>query len=202
MKSYSFVQGRSRVRRCKNALRNRARPARALYKNCRRDGKIVTDYLGTGPDAESIFEKEQRRRADDEARATAQQAQRERWQAAMDKSDAFGDKVRQLAHATLIAGGYHLHACSSWRKKKMAVEVESAVAAYPTMRSGQSATNGDETVRPLLADFLRATLRAYALQLAQVPGDSEGLTETAPCPREIRERIMAPSPLSDWRPGK
>ena len=68
----------------------------------------------------------------------------------MDKSIAFGDKVSQLAHATLHANGYHQHARSRWRKKKMSDEAEPAATGISDDEIWLRATNGDETVRPLL----------------------------------------------------
>ena len=127
---------------------------RYLYRNRRRDGKSVTDYLGSGPDAQSLFEEEQRRRAANQVRAVEQQAQSEQWQDALDKSDTFGDKVRQLAHGALRAGGYHQHARSSWRKRKMSDETESAATGLTDDEILYRASKGDETVRPLLADVL------------------------------------------------
>jgi hypothetical protein len=133
---------------------------RYLYRNRRRDGKVVTEYLGAGETAERRYEDEQVRQSAAAAAAVSRRAEAERWQHALDLADAFGDKVRQIAHSTLCSAGYHQHARSTWRRRRKmttAMEATPATEAPETSISDeeiyQRAVMGDEAVRPLLGDL-------------------------------------------------
>ena len=128
---------------------------RYLYRNRRRDGKVVTEYLGAGETAERLYDEEHTRRSTVATEAAVRRAEAASWQHAMDLADAFGDKVRQIAHSTLNSAGYHLHACSTWRRRrKMPTETEETQASLTDEEIFQRAVAGDEAVRPLLGDLL------------------------------------------------
>ena len=128
---------------------------RYLYRSRRRDGKVVTEYLGAGRAASAAFNDDLNRRAAERVSETARLAECERWRCALDLVNQSRFKVQQLAHAELRAAGYHLHVRSTWRRRR---KMSSAAEVPPTKLTDEDvlrrALDGDETVRPLLGDVL------------------------------------------------
>ena len=87
------------------------------YRKYRVDGRVVNEYIGSGPEAEAVAEQDRQER---EARAAARTAARE-------EMDTFKTTIRQLDElhmmttalqtATLLQAGYHQHK-GQWRKKR------------------------------------------------------------------------------------
>lgn len=94
------------------------RAGRRYYYRKRRDGgRVVSEYIGSGPGAEAMAT------LDDYARLRALQ-ERETWREEVERQrdidralDEAGDLVRLLTYATLLANGYHTHK-GQWRKKR------------------------------------------------------------------------------------
>ena len=94
------------------------RAGRRYYYRKRRDGgRVVSEYIGSGPGAEAMAT------LDDYARILERQ-EREAWKAEVahqreiDRAlDDAGTLLRLLTHATLVANGYHSHK-GQWRKKR------------------------------------------------------------------------------------
>ena len=89
------------------------------YTRSRRvDGRVVREYVGAGPLAEfaALRGAEERRQREEEERA---------WRAEYEHLEALEKPVEELceladllAHAALIAAGYHQHHGGEWRKKR------------------------------------------------------------------------------------
>src|SRR2546423_12759299 len=84
---------------------------RSLWRN----GRVIRQYLGTGPEAEKAA-------AEDEARRAERKARREADRAEMGRRDEADDAVAELhevidlaAHAALTAQGFHQHDRGEWR---------------------------------------------------------------------------------------
>ena len=128
---------------------------RYLYCSRRRDGKVISEYVGAGQAAAVAFEEDQQRQAAEREREAARLAEYERGRHALDLVDACRAKVQQLAHVELRAAGYHLHARSTWRRRRI---MSTGSEVPPTQLTDEDvlrrALEGDETVRPLLGDVL------------------------------------------------
>jgi hypothetical protein len=87
---------------------------RFFYRNRRRGGRVVTEYLGRGPEALlAAAAADVGRKA---RRAVA--AERARLAAADAESNALVAVVEALARAALLTAGYHRHARGTWRRRR------------------------------------------------------------------------------------
>ena len=88
------------------------------YRNMRENGKVETEYVGTGPLAELIAEMDAERRAEREVKFETWRRERD----AMDAVDAqvanWWDAGTMLLKAQLYAGGYYQHDRGEWRKRR------------------------------------------------------------------------------------
>ena len=82
------------------------------------DGRVVREYLGAGAIAEVAAAGDALRRADRRAEAEANRAEQARWREALAPLLELSRVADLLARAALLAGGYHQHSRSSWRKKR------------------------------------------------------------------------------------
>jgi hypothetical protein len=81
-------------------------------------GKVVRQYVGTGPDAERAAAEDEARRAQERARRDADNAEIERLDAA-DAALAGLERAAGLAaRAMLVAAGYHQHKRGEWRRRR------------------------------------------------------------------------------------
>src|SRR4051812_40775417 len=92
---------------------------RQYYYTSERDGpRITTTYYGAGRLAASVATLDAIDRAERQTQRDAQRVKRERDDAAeRDIADWF-DQVEALAHAALVAAGYHRHKRGEWRKSR------------------------------------------------------------------------------------
>jgi hypothetical protein len=81
-------------------------------------GRVVREYIGTGPVAEIAAAADALRRADRRAAAEARRAEEARWRAAVAPLLELSRAVDVVVRATLLTAGYHRHSRSSWRKKR------------------------------------------------------------------------------------
>ena len=80
-------------------------------------GRVVREYIGTGPVAEIAAAADALRRADRRAALEARRAEEARWRAALTPLVELCRAADLMARATLLAAGYHRHSRSSWRKR-------------------------------------------------------------------------------------
>ena len=89
------------------------------YTRSRREGgRVVREYVGTGPDAEkaATLDDLQRRRREEEAATNREE--RERLDALEEPVEEFYEAVEVLVGAALLAAGYHKHERGEWRKRR------------------------------------------------------------------------------------
>lgn len=90
---------------------------RYYYRKTRKNGRVVSEYLGAGPFVEAIVALEQ---LDRERERMARQAERETLEADLEldrQVDRVTAAVRDVTRAALVASGYHTHK-GQWRKAK------------------------------------------------------------------------------------
>ncbi len=90
---------------------------RYYYRKKRVNGRVVSEYVGRGPEAEQIAAADELARA---ARAETRAAQAARLAelAALDQEvQAFAKQVETLTRQALQANGYHQHK-GQWRRKR------------------------------------------------------------------------------------
>jgi len=90
---------------------------RFLYESRWEGGRCVKRYVGTGPQAEQLAQR------DSEARLQ-RQLEQQRWlsllpriDAAQEPLDALCRHAKLLHHAMLLLAGYHLHKGYEWRRR-------------------------------------------------------------------------------------
>src|SRR3954468_16627312 len=101
------------------------RMAWEVKKGCRfytrslwRGGRVVRQYLGTGPEAEKAAAEDEARRAEQKASREADRA----WVGCRDAADSalaeLHEAAELAAQAALIAQGFHQHDRGEWRRRK------------------------------------------------------------------------------------
>ena len=85
------------------------------YRKRREEGRVVSEYVGTGPRAVCLAEIDAGRRAEREALREAERREREALRETDRQFDAAGDLIRALMRGALLATGYHTHK-RQWRK--------------------------------------------------------------------------------------
>lgn len=82
------------------------------------DGRVLREYVGTGPLAEiaAQMDEEERQRREDEAAAWREE--RERLEALEGPLEELCEAAELLARAALVIGGYRQHNRGEWRKKR------------------------------------------------------------------------------------
>jgi len=90
-----------------------------LYRSIRRGGRVTSEYVASGIDAQLIAALEADER--DNRESDIQQAQAERREAdELDRAlDELADRARALARDALTAAGYHQHDRGEWRKRRV-----------------------------------------------------------------------------------
>ena len=106
------------------------RGSRRYYTRSRKvAGRVVREYIGTGPVAEIAAAADGLRRADRRAAAEALRGEQARWQAAVAPLLELSRAADLLARAALLAAGYHRHSRSSWRKKRYVHDNDNGIEA-------------------------------------------------------------------------
>jgi hypothetical protein len=99
------------------------------YTRSRREGgRVVREYVGTGPGVEAIARLDaldRERRADDRAAWMRERARLDDLAAPVLALDALGEA---LADAALLATGYHRHHRGTWRKRRHDEDTEAPPA--------------------------------------------------------------------------
>jgi hypothetical protein len=88
------------------------------YRKVRRDGRVVSEYVGSGPLAwvkawRVAFERVRR-----DARRASWEVRRARMDADEAEAVALFDEVEAVAREVLEAAGYHRHKRGEWRKRR------------------------------------------------------------------------------------
>ncbi len=96
----------------------RSRGGRYYSRTRRENGRIVREYVGTGPLAEAIAALDARDRAYRQAKQRRDGQDRERQKVTDRIVSDFYSQVEILVRAALEAGGYHQHARGEWRKRR------------------------------------------------------------------------------------
>ena len=81
-------------------------------------GRVVREYVGTGPVAEIAAAADALRRSDQRAAAEARRVEQDRWAEAAAPLKELSRAADLLARAALLAAGYHRHSRSTWRRRR------------------------------------------------------------------------------------
>ena len=81
------------------------------------NGRVVREYVGTGPLAELVAEVDAEERRRREADAAQRKEERERLDALTAPIEELCEAAEVIARAALIASGYHRHNRGGWRKR-------------------------------------------------------------------------------------
>jgi hypothetical protein len=88
------------------------------YTRSRREGgRVVREYIGSGPVAELVAEADRAAREEREAAAMRERREREKLEALAAPVLELSDAADILARAHLIAAGYHRHK-GEWRRAR------------------------------------------------------------------------------------
>jgi hypothetical protein len=91
---------------------------RYYTRSIRVGGRVVREYVGTGPAAEAAAAHDARRRADGLARRARQRAAEARYRAAIAPLVALCRLTDRLLAAALADRGFHRHDRGVWRRKR------------------------------------------------------------------------------------
>lgn len=114
-----------RLRRCPAfvTIRNVAweeRGGRRYYYRSRRvGGRVVKEYIGSGPGAELIADAEEAARRSERARREAEKAERERLEAFDQEIAGACEAIELVARAALVDAGYRQHKRGEWRLRRV-----------------------------------------------------------------------------------
>lgn len=92
---------------------------RYYTRSVRREGRVVRQYVGTGPHAEAVAAADRERCVNREARRAAARSTLGRIAEADAKVKALCDTAEVAARAHLLMVGYHRHARGSWRRRRV-----------------------------------------------------------------------------------
>ena len=99
------------------AWEHRNNGKRYYYRARRVDGRVVKEYVGTGPIAEAAARQDAQQRAERQTQLQAERARRERYEAAQQLLSTLCDECDALVAAALTAAGYYQHH-RQWRKRR------------------------------------------------------------------------------------
>lgn len=88
------------------------------YRNKRIDGKVVTEYLGSGYSAQLFDQLNQHAQAEAERKHQAWRAIQDEQQRLDQMIDAYGRLADAYVTALLLVNGYRQHKRSEWRKRR------------------------------------------------------------------------------------
>ena len=91
-----------------------------LYRSVRRGGRVTSEYRGSGDAAFSLGSILQQNRQWEEARRSAERAERREADELERALDDLAELAGALAHQALTAAGYHRHNRGEWRKRRHA----------------------------------------------------------------------------------
>jgi hypothetical protein len=96
---------------------HRGRPR--YTRSFRRHGRIVRQYVGSGPIAEFVARSDRLARAARERQRQAAKEERTRWEQTRATTRALEQLTDLLVTAALMADGYHRHDRGAWRKRRI-----------------------------------------------------------------------------------
>jgi hypothetical protein len=82
------------------------------------NGRVVREYIGGGEAGELAAQIDAANRADREAARDARRAEQARLKALDAPLNVLNDLADLLAHAALLAAGFHQHRRGNWRKRR------------------------------------------------------------------------------------
>lgn len=82
------------------------------------NGEVVREYIGTGVLGQLAAIEDESKREQEKQRAAFEREERERLEEALAPVEELNEAAEILAHAALLAGGYHRHKRGEWRKKR------------------------------------------------------------------------------------
>jgi len=89
------------------------------YTRSRREsGRVVREYVGTGPVAEIAASSDALEKLRREEEAAAARSERERLDALEEPVEELCEAAEVLTSAALLAAGYHRHKRGEWRKRR------------------------------------------------------------------------------------
>jgi hypothetical protein len=144
------------------------------------DGRVVREYVGTGPVAELAAKTDALKRLRREEKAKAWRGECESLETIDRAQVELYEAIEILARATLVSAGYHQHNRSEWRKRRMdekRPKTEEQGAVVPA-RKASTPTKGAEVTRS--RSELLNELRTLVAQAHE--GDEEA-------PRRIRSAL-------------
>ena len=100
------------------------------YRKVRRGGRVVSEYVGTGPLAEALVRLDQLDRQKRERERDLERRERERIEKLDRMVEDVQDVARALTRAMLLVEGYHTHK-GTWRKQRDLVGADRQVGADP-----------------------------------------------------------------------
>jgi hypothetical protein len=96
----------------------RARGGRYYTRSRREGGRVVREYVGTGPAAELARRRDAQERARRREQAALLRAERDRLDAVDQAVAELCDLSDALARGALTLAGYHRHDRGEWRKRR------------------------------------------------------------------------------------
>ena len=90
-----------------------------FYRSRRVGDRFARDYLGDGAAAEAAAAAISLRRLLREAEARSIREDKERWNPVESSLERLSVSANLLYQATLVAAGFHLHARTKWRKRRV-----------------------------------------------------------------------------------
>ncbi len=89
------------------------------YTRSRKEGgRVVREYIGSGPSAELAAQADSEARRRRQEQRDAQKVKRERLEALMEPVEELCEAAEVIARAALIASGYRQHNRGEWRKRR------------------------------------------------------------------------------------
>lgn len=88
------------------------------YRKRKVDGRVVSEYVGSGPLATFAASRAAEDRRERAVAATTERAERDRMRADEAELDGFCTLADALARAALLNVGYHQHHRGEWRKRR------------------------------------------------------------------------------------
>jgi hypothetical protein len=97
-----------------------ARKGRGKYytRSYRLDGRVVREYVGSGPAAERAAEADRQKRLAKRDALAAKRRKKEAAKLLADRVSQLRRRIHLLAHVALVAAGYRQHHRGEWRKKR------------------------------------------------------------------------------------
>ena len=87
------------------------------YRAWKRHGKVVRQYLGSGPEAHEAALEDVRRRQERERKREVLRATRQHWKDKDQVVQDVADRIRILFHAAMTATGFYQHDRGEWRRR-------------------------------------------------------------------------------------